>query len=56
MKIFLDGIHFFYDLVQWLLHIEHMYHHRVLWFAVAFFFFIHSGESLYELSHLRIIL
>ena len=56
MKIFLDGIHFFYDLVQWLLHIEHMYHHHVLWFAAAFFFFIHSGESLYELSHLRIIL
>ena len=56
MKIFLDGINFFYDSVQWLLNIEHMYHHHVLWFAVAFFFFIHSGKSLYELSHLKIIL
>ena len=54
MKLFLDVIQFLHYLMQPLPHIENIYHLYFFGF-VAFFFFILSLESAYDLLHLKLI-
>ena len=49
-------IQFFHNLMQSLPHIENIYHLYNFGFIVAFFFFIQSGESLYDPPRLKFIL
>ena len=49
--MFLDVIQFLHNLMQKLLGIENIYH---LQFSNLLFFFIHLGESIYELRRIKL--